>query len=170
MGRCVVKASNIYYIHSNQPERLYQAAEDYYQRALEYECGHLYSKARINYQKAEEYFHRARDAYKARRQADKARGQADEARKQADKAREQAAGVTVIIDSPRTNVVRPYIQPEPVGIPAHLARTKREGADIVTAVHTSGVVISPQQPPVVQEKPPEKNAHRPISWRGKRHG
>ena len=90
MKRCVVKASNIYYLNLDQPGRLIKIAEEYYQRAEECEQKYSFLKARVYYQKAEECFQKARDVYKARKQADKAKRQADEARIQADEARRQA--------------------------------------------------------------------------------
>ncbi|MCL1807213.1 MAG: hypothetical protein FWG31_05880 [Oscillospiraceae bacterium] len=184
MRKCVVKSSNIYYINTNQPERLYQVAEDYYQRALAFEQECLYTKARVSYQKAEDYYQKARDGFKARKQADKAKKQADDARKLADDAKKQADGFREQVDeiySPVQRIIRKYDPPSAVALPqprqakpAQPPRIRRE-EPIQKAVsqRVENVEVAAHELPTAVNDVPNpagNNENRPISWRGKRHG
>lgn len=188
----VVKASNIYYINSNQPDRLYQIAEDYYQTAQEYEREALYLKARIYYQKAEELYQKARDVYKARKQADKAKKQADEAREQADEARRQAGENFIPPKTPRrTCKAQPapppvYWQPpsrqqppKPQGpqtalisAPAQISRASQKETPQKAVSQSVQHADEGIRLPAVHDTPDiaDKKVNRPISWKGKRHG
>jgi hypothetical protein len=192
---CVVKASNIYYLNLSQPDRLYQIAEEYYQRAQACELDFSFQKAKVHYQKAEEYYQRARDAYKARKQADKAKKQAGEARKQADEARKQAGEAgkpevhnggwqhrpvfLPVIPQPQTRQQPPEPkqqapQPALAKTTARMPRPSQKETPKKAVNHSIECTTElPLQPPSeIQDTPiaPEKNVNRPISWKGKRHG
>jgi hypothetical protein len=180
----VVKASNVFYWNSNQPDRLYQMAELCYQKAQKLEAEYSYQKAKINYQKSEEYYQKARDMYRTRKQADKAKKLAEEARVQADEARAQADGIKGQLGAAsampynkvfKFNPVPPLLpispRQKPATPPAAQPRPIKKLKNEAVSKKTEAV----PQPPPSQPKPtevliaPEKNEHRPISWRGKRH-
>jgi hypothetical protein len=188
MGRsnCVVKASNIIYINAAHPGRLEQIAEDYYQKARQYELECSYGKARSFYKKAEGYFRDARDAYKARKQADRAKKYADEARAQADEARKLAGEAREQsceeIYAPQKTGRRICTSAfgEQVPLPAYACQlTRRQPQNAYPDVKISPKPAAKsvknedaaEHQAEIAETPPvisEKNEYRPISWKGKK--
>lgn len=192
----VIKASNIYYWDLDQPERLYQIAEEYYQKAQECQKGYSYQKAKVYYQKAEECYQRVREVYQAKKQAGEAKKLADEAKRQADEVcalqktfRRTCKSQPAADHQDHSASSLVYLQPlmrqqypdseslTPKPSPAATQKPRSNQEDKATpqkAVKQSvkcADELIPQQPSAIQDTPDsfEKKVHRPISWKGKRH-